>query len=77
MKVSAPRAHSAVTGKQTIFLGMQVRWAEDGMTATLRRLDMSRKRMPLTKAMLKNWLQEAADCQIVQVFDPPGTIPLV
>ena len=40
---------------------------ESGMFTTLVRHNIARRKNPLTRALLKTWLQEVADCEMIQV----------
>ena len=46
----------------------QVEWLADGHSAVLKRSDVVRTAMPLTRAVIKSWLPFAAETETVQVW---------
>ena len=46
----------------------QVEWLADDQSAVLKRSDMVRTTMPLTRAVIKSWLPFAAEAEPVQVW---------
>ena len=56
-------------------MGYEVEWLQpgedeiEGVREVLARGQIGRKRSPLTRLLLKSWLQEAATCEAIEVND--------
>ena len=76
-------AHSLSTGAAVLPPDPEdeykVEWLADGTTTLLKRYELFRKRVPLTRAVIKSWLPLVAEAETITVWplpSLPGLLPV-